>query len=152
MMSVLDWTTHPFANLKKYAELGKVCFEDVGRFEECDHVWAIARIVLGVICVLALAYIATHFYREYSAHRRVWLRRQAELEVAPPDVMNKYKWSGENALEPGPSHEEIIQRIKEAKALRRGDAASASDDRPGGDPALGAGIRHRKTGFPDIEE
>jgi hypothetical protein len=69
-MSVIDWTTHPFAYLKKYAELGKVCFEDVGRFEECDHVWAVVGIVLGVVCVLALVYIAMHFYREYSAHRR----------------------------------------------------------------------------------
>jgi hypothetical protein len=66
--------------------------------------------------------------------------------------MNEYKWSGENAPESGLSHEEIIQRIKEAKARQRGDAAPASDDRPGGDPALGAGIRHQKTEFPDIDE
>jgi hypothetical protein len=66
--------------------------------------------------------------------------------------MNEYKWSGENALDPGLSHEEIIQRIKEVKAHKRGDAASASDHRPGGDPALGAGIRHRKREFSDIDE
>jgi hypothetical protein len=143
MMNGFDWTKDPIAYLKKYAELGKICFEDVGRFEECDHVWAAVGIVLGVVCVLTLVFIARHFYREYSAYRRAWLRRQAELEVAPPDVMNEYKWSGENALDPSLSHEEIIQRIKEAKARQRGDAASASDNKPSGDPALGAGIRHR---------
>jgi hypothetical protein len=55
MMSVLDWTTHRVAYRKKYAELGKVCFEDVGRFEECDHVWAVVGIVLGIVCVLVIS-------------------------------------------------------------------------------------------------
>ena len=70
-MSGFDWIKDSFAYLKKYPELGKICFEDVGKFEE------------------------------------------------------------------------IIQRIKEAKARQRGDAASAPDNAPGGDPALGTGIRHR---------
>ena len=90
-MSGFDWARDLFAYLKKYAELGKICFDDVGRFDECDQVWAIAGIVLGIVCILALAFVATHFYREYSAHRRVWRRRQAELEVASPDIMNEYK-------------------------------------------------------------
>ena len=97
----------------------------------------------GFDCVLTLVFVARRFYREYSAHRRAWRRRQAELEVAPVEVMNKYKWSGDIGLDPGLSREEIIQRIKEAKARQRGDSASASDNSPGGDPALGAGIRHR---------
>jgi hypothetical protein len=143
MMNGLDWTKDPVAYLKRYAELGKICFDEVGRFEECDQVWAAVGIVLGVVCVLTLIYAATHFYREYSAHRRAWQRRQAELDVAPSDVMNEYKWSGENALDPGLSQEEMIQRIKEAKVRQRGDSASASDNNPGGDPALGAGNRHR---------
>ena len=99
-MNGFDWIQDAFGYLKKYAELGKLCFEDVGRFEECNHVWATVGSVLGVIGVMTLVFIATHFYREYSAYRRAWRRRQAELEVASPDVMNEYKWSGENALEP----------------------------------------------------
>ena len=103
-MNGLDWTKDLFAYLKRYAELGKICFNDVGRFEECDRIWAGVGIVLGVVCVLTLLYVARHFYREYSAHRRAWRRRQAELEIAPSEVMNEYKWSGENGLDPGLSH------------------------------------------------
>lgn len=142
-MNVFDWTKDPFVYLKKYAELGKICFEDVGRFDECDQIRAAVGIVLAVVFILTLAYIATHFYREYSAYRRVRLRRLAELEVASADVMKEYQWSGENALDSGLSHEEIIQRIKQAKARQRGDAASASDEKRGGDSALGTGIRPR---------
>ena len=94
-MNVLEWTRDPVGHLKKYAELGKICFDDVGRFEECDQVWAAAGIVLGIVCVLALVFVARHFYREYSAHRRAWWRRQAELEVAPAEVMNKYRLFGD---------------------------------------------------------
>ncbi|MEO8008946.1 MAG: hypothetical protein ABI728_10580 [Betaproteobacteria bacterium] len=144
-MNVFDWTKNPVADLKKYAELGKICFEDVGRFEECDQVWAAVGIVLAVVFILTLAYIATHFYREYSAYRRVRLRRLAELEFASTDVMNEYQWSGEHALDSGLSHEEIIQRIKQAKARQRGDAAAAPDDKRGGNPALGTGsVRDRR--------
>lgn len=140
-MNGFDWTKDTFAYLNKYMELGRICFRDVGRFEECNHVWAAVGIVLGVVCVLTLVYIAAHFYREYAAHRRAWLRRQAELEVAPAEVMNEFKWSGDTGLDSALSHDEIIRRIKEAKARQRGDAASG--DSPGGDPALGAGIRQR---------
>ena len=142
-MNAFDRIIDSFAHLKKYADLGRICFEDVGRFEECGHVWAIIGIVLGVVCILTLVFIARHLYREYAAHRRVWLRRQAELDIASPDVMNEYKWSGENALEPGLSHEEIIQRIKEAKIRQRGGAEAHSDGQPAGDASLGTGVRHR---------
>ena len=142
-MNGFDWIKDPFAHLKRYVELGRICFDDVGRFDECDQVWAAVGIVLGIVCVLILVIVARHFYREYSAHRRAWRRRQAELEVAPVEVMNKYKWSGDIGLDPGLSREEIIQRIKEAKVRQRGDAASESDDKPDGDPVLGTGIRHR---------
>ena len=142
-MNAFDWTKDAIAYLKKYAELGQICFADVGRFEDCNRIWAGVGIVLGVACALALLYFVRHFYREYSAHRRAWRKRQAELEIAPSEVMNEYKWSGEKALDANLSHDEIIQRIKEAKARQRGDAAPESDNKPGGDPALGAGIRHR---------
>ncbi len=142
-MSGFDWIKDLSAYLKKYTELGQICIDDAGRFDECDQVWAAVGIVLGIICVLTLVFVARHFNREYSAHRRAWQRRQAELEVAPAEVMNKYKWSGDIGLDPSLSREEIIQRVKEAKARQRGDAASESDNKPGGDPALGAGIRHR---------
>ena len=140
-MNALAWTRDPVGHLQKYAELGRICFGDVGRFEECDQVWAVIGIVLGVICVLTLVYIARHFYREYAGYRRVRLRRLAELEVAPLEVMNEYVWSGEKALDSGLSQEEMIQRIKDAKARQLGDAAS--DKKPTGDPTLGTGIRHR---------
>ena len=54
-MSGFDWAKDLFAYLKKYAELGKICFDDVGRFDDCDYVWAAVGIVLGIVCVLALA-------------------------------------------------------------------------------------------------
>lgn len=142
-MNGFNWIEDPIAYLKRYAELGKICFDDVGRFDECDQVWAAVGIGLGIVFVLTLVFVARLFYREYSAHRRAWRRRQAELEVAPAEVMNKYKWSGDIGLDPSLTSEEIIQRVKEAKARQRGDAASESDNKPGGDPALGTGIRHR---------
>jgi hypothetical protein len=57
--------------------------------------------------------------------------------------MNEYIWSGENALDPSWSPEEITQRIKEAKARQLKDSASASDNSPGTDAVLAAGICHR---------
>jgi hypothetical protein len=65
-MSLLEWTRDPVGQLKKYAELGKICVEEVGRFDDYDRVWAVIGIVLGVACILTLAYIARHFYREYA--------------------------------------------------------------------------------------
>jgi hypothetical protein len=135
-MSVLEWTRDPLGQLKRYADLGRICFQDVGRFEDCDRVWAVIGIVLGVVFLLVLAYIARHFYREYAGYQRMRKRRLAELEVADPEVMNQYVWSGEKALDHGLSQEEVIQRIKEAKAQKRADG---SEPRTAGDTALGGG-------------
>jgi hypothetical protein len=112
----------------------------VGRFEECDQVWAVIGIVLGVTCLLILAFIARHFYREYAGYQRVRRRRLAEMEVADPEVMKEYVWSGDKALDTGLSQEEMIRRIKEAKAQKR---EAASDDKSAGDPTPGAGSHHR---------
>lgn len=46
-MSLLEWRRDPVGQLKKYAELGKICVEEVGRFDDCDRVWAVIGIVLG---------------------------------------------------------------------------------------------------------
>jgi hypothetical protein len=140
MMSLLGWTRNPIGELKKYTDLGQICFQDVGRFEECNQVWAVVGIVLGIACLLALAFIGRHFYREYSGYQRVRRRRLAEMEIADPEVMNKYVWSGEKALDHGLSQGEVIRRIKEAKAQKRADAASGKSS---GDSALGADIPHR---------
>ena len=140
-MNVLEWMRDPVGHLKKYTDLGAICLQDVSRFEDCDQVWAVVGIVLGIICLLTLGFIARHFFREFSAHRRFRAKRLAELEVAPPEVMSEYIWSGEKALDTGLSQAEMIQRIKEAKARKQADAASG--DKPAGDPTLGAGGRHR---------
>lgn len=117
----MDW----FIRLKKYAELTRICFEDVGRFDDCEQVWAGFGIVLGIVALLVLAFIARHFYREYRGYQRVRARKLAELEVAAPEVMGEFTWSGEKSLDTGLSQEEMIRRIKEAKARQRADAASA---------------------------
>jgi flagellar biosynthesis/type III secretory pathway M-ring protein FliF/YscJ len=142
-MGVLDWARNAWAYLSRLAGLSKHCFKDVGRFEECDAFWAAVGILVGVICLLALFFIARHFFREYAAHRKAWRRRQAELEVAPSEVMEQHKWTGDHAIDPSLSQEEIIRRIKEAKARQRADAGPKSDPKPAGDPGLGSGIRHR---------
>ena len=140
-MAAVDWIKGVWAYLAKLAGLAQYCFKDVGRFDECDSFWATIGIAFAIVCVLTLTYIARHFYREYSAHRRVWAKRQAELEVASPEVMNQAKWSGDNALDSNLSQEEIIQRIKQAKAqLRTGEA---SGDKPGGHKALGIDLLNR---------
>jgi hypothetical protein len=137
-MSLLDWSRDPVGNLKKYGNLAQVCVQDVGRFEECERVWAVIGIVLGVTCLLTLTFIGRHFYREYAGHQRVRRRRLAEMEVADPEVMKEYVWSGDKALETGLSQEEMIRQIKEAKTQKR---AAASDTKSAGDPTLGAGDR-----------
>jgi hypothetical protein len=81
--------------------------------------------------------IARHFFREYAAHRRARARRLAELEVAPPEGMSQVKRSGGNALDPNLNQDEIVQRIKQAKAQLRAGENSA------GDKALGIDILNR---------
>jgi hypothetical protein len=92
----------------------------------------------GLACILTLAYIARHFYREYAGHRRVRQRRLAELEVVDPEVMSEYVWSGEKALEHGLSQEEVLRRIKDAKTKKR----AGGQNKSAGDPTLGARDRH----------
>ncbi len=140
-MSALDWAANILVHLKKYAELGKICVQDVGRFEECAQVWTVIGIVLGVVCVAALLYIGRHFYREYAAYRRVRRKRMEEMQVAPPEVMNEFVWSGDNMPGDELTQEQIIQRIKEAKA--RLHANTAAKEKPAGDPTLGSGVRNR---------
>jgi hypothetical protein len=130
-MSVLEWTRDPVGQLKKYAELGQICFQDVGRFEECNQVWAAIGIMLGIVCILTPIYIARHFYREYSGYRRVRLRRLAEMEIADPEVMKEYVWSGEKVLDHGLSQQEVIQPSRKQK---RNNAET----------------RHRMTDLPEI--
>jgi len=98
----------------------------------------VIAIVLGVACLVALGFIARLFYREYAGHRRVRQRRLAELEVAEPEVMSEYVWSGEKALEHGLSQEEVFRRIKDAKTKQR----AAGQNKPAGDSTLGARDRH----------
>jgi hypothetical protein len=138
-MSLLEWTRHPVQQLTKYTDLGVICLQDVSRFEECDQVWGIVGIALAIVCILVLGFIARHFYREYAGYRRVRRQRLAEMEVASPEVMGGYVWSGEKALETGLSQEEMIQRIKEAQAQKRATSA----DKPAGDPTLGIGKHPR---------
>ena len=140
-MAAVEWIKEIWAYLAKLAGLAQYCFKDVGRFDECDSLWATIGIGFAIVCVLTLAYIARHFYREYSAHRLAWAKRQAELEVASPDVMQQVMWTGDKALDTGLSQEEMIQRIKEAKAQRR--AGEASGDKPAGDKALGIDVLNR---------
>ena len=143
MMAVFDWIWDVWRYLTRLAGLGRYCFQDVGRFDECESLWLAVGIVLAIVCVLTLAFIAWHFLREYVAHRRAWARRQAELEVAPPEVMEQVRWTGDNALDPNLSQEEIIQRIKQAKAQLRSGEASAPGDKAGGDKTLGIDLLHR---------
>lgn len=138
-MTLLQWIRHPVDELTKYTDLGYICLKDASRFEECDLVWAIVGIALAIVCLTVLGFIALHFYREYAGFQRVRRQRLAELEVASPEVMNGYVWSGDKALETGLSQEEMIQRIKDAKAQKR----SSSTENPGGNTTLGAGDNHR---------
>jgi hypothetical protein len=140
-MIVFDWITGTWKHLGQLAELGGLCFSDVGRFDECDSFWAAVAIGLAIVGSLILAFIGRHLLREYAAHRRAWARRQAELEVAPAEVMNRVKWTGENALDTNLSQGEIIERIKQAKAQLRNQ--DASGNKTGGDKALGIDILNR---------
>jgi hypothetical protein len=143
MMAVFDWIWNVWRYLTRLADLGKYCFQDVNRFDECEPFWEAIGIALAIVCVLTLMFIARHFFRAYSVHRRAWARRQAELAVAPAEVMEQVKWTGDNALDPNLSQEEVIQRIKQAKSRLRTGEASATGDKAGGDKALGIDLLHR---------
>lgn len=96
---------------------------------------------LGVVCIVALFFMDRHFYREYAAYRRVRLQRLANLQVAPPEVMHEFVWSGDTVPGDELSQEQIIQRIKEAKA--RLHANAAAEGKSAGNPTLGSGVRDR---------
>ena len=135
---MMEWVADPIGHVKKYTNLAQICFQDVGRFDDCDQVWALIGIALGIVCLLVLGFVARHFLREYAAYRRFRAKRLAELEVAPPDIMNEYVWEGDNALETGLSQNEMIQRIKHAKAKQR-----LEEENNAGSPALGLGNHER---------
>lgn len=137
-MSMMEWVADPVGHVKKYTNLARICFQDVGRFDDCDQVWAIIGIALGIVCLLVLGFVARHFLREHAAYRRFHAKRLAELEVAPPDIMNEYVWAGDSALETGLSQNEMIQRIKDAKAKQRLDEENKT-----GSPTLGLGSHER---------
>lgn len=133
-MNLDSFLAHPIDTLEKYANLGAICLKDVSRFEDCDKVWAIVGVVLAMVAIIVLAFIARHFIREYAAHDRYRRKKLAEMEVAPEEVMNEHVWSGDKALEAGLTQEQMIQKIKEAKARQRMESEKTS-----GNATLGGG-------------
>ena len=132
-MTLLDWLRDPVGHLKKYADLGVMCFKEVGRFDDCDQVWIIFGMVAGLVCIVVLAFIVRHFYRDYAAHQRYRKKKLAELEVAPEDIMKEHIWNDDKLVDPTLSQDQIIQRIKTAKMLQRMN----DGNKPGGNADLG---------------
>ena len=136
-MNLLQWLHDPLGHLKKYVDLGVICFNEVGRFDDCDQVWAIYGTVIGLVGVIGLAFVARHVYREYSAHQRYRKKKLLELEIAPTDVMKEHTWNDDKLVDPSLSQEEIVRRIKYAKASQR----MSDSNQPTGNPEMGIGPR-----------
>ncbi|MEQ1881001.1 MAG: hypothetical protein ABL878_08520 [Burkholderiales bacterium] len=126
-MNSSDWVSNLWQQVIWYAGLGRYCIADAGRFDECEMVWAVIGAAIGIIGVVTLFYIGRHFLRERAAFRRAWEKKQAELAVAPPEIIAQAKWSGDSVLGADMSQEEMIRRIKEAKAQKKFADLSAPD-------------------------
>ncbi|HVY07180.1 MAG TPA: hypothetical protein VHB46_14500 [Burkholderiales bacterium] len=80
-----------------------------------------------------LGFLARHFVRDYAAHKRYRDKKLAELEIASTDVMSEHVWSEDKALDVGMTQEQMIQKIKEAKARQRIETGEKPGNRALGD-------------------
>jgi hypothetical protein len=142
-MAAFGWIKSVWEHLNWVFGLGRYCFSDVGRFDECEFFWQEIGIALAIICVVTLTFIGRHVLRAYRAHRRAWAKRQGELVVAPREVMEQAKWQDNSGLDSDLSQEELVQRIKDAKSQLHARNASGPDNTSSGDKALGIDILHR---------
>jgi hypothetical protein len=126
-MNTPEWVSNFWQQVIWYAKLGRYCVEDAGRFDECERVWAVIGAAIGIIGVVTLFYIVRHFLRERAAFRRAWEKKQAELAVASPEIIAQSKWTGDSVVGADMSQEEMIRRIKEAKAQKKFADVSAPD-------------------------
>ncbi len=138
-MSLQTWLQEPVGHLKKYFDLGVICFNEVGRFDDCDQVWVIFGSIAGFICFIGLGFVAKHIYRDYAAHQRYRKKKLLELEVAPTEIMKEHTWNDDKLVDPTLSQGEIIRRIKEAKGRQRG----SNSTQPTGNPEMGIGPRRQ---------
>jgi hypothetical protein len=127
-MNSPDWVKGLWEQIIWFAGLGRHCVEDAGRFDECVTFWAGVGAVAGIICVMGLYLIARHFLRERAAYRRAWEKRQAEMAVAPPEVIAQAKWTGDAAMGADMTQEEMVRRIKEAKTQKKFAGLSTPDN------------------------
>jgi hypothetical protein len=114
-----DWISSLWQQVIWYAGLAGHCIEDAGRFDECVTFWAGVGVLAGIIGVTGLYWIARHFFRERAAFRRAWEKRQAEMAVAPPEIIAQAKWTGDAAMGADMTQEEMVRRIKEAKTQKK---------------------------------
>ncbi|MEO8005038.1 MAG: hypothetical protein ABI771_09050 [Betaproteobacteria bacterium] len=138
-MNLQAWLHDPVGHLKKYFDLGVICFNEVGRFDDCDQVWVIFGTFAGLICIIGLAFVVRHIYRDYAAHQRYRKKKLLELEIAPIDVMKEHTWNDDKLVDPTLSQDEIVRRIKYAKASQR----MSDSSRPTGNPEMGIGPRRQ---------
>lgn len=142
-MNAIDSIKAFLGQLNWYAGLGKACISDAGRFDECEGFWAVIGIAVGIVGIVTLAFIARHFLRERAAYLRAWKKKQAELAIADSETMAKAMWKGEGAFGAELSKDEIIRRIKAAKAQKRLEVGSSAGEAPKGDKSLGIDVLHR---------
>jgi hypothetical protein len=118
-MNSPDWVKSLWEQIIWFAGLGRHCVEDAGRFDDCVTFWAIVGSVAGVLGLAGLYFIVRHFLRERAAFRRAWEKRQAEMALAPPEIIAQAKWTGDAVVGADMSQEEMVRRIKEAKTQKK---------------------------------
>ena len=96
------------------------CVATIGGKPECYDAYVLA-IPLG-LCILAIA-LAVAFRRGFRNWRELKLNEQRILvrrEVAPPEVMEQYYWKGDASASADLPYSDLVTKIKDEKAKRKG--------------------------------
>jgi hypothetical protein len=141
-VKVVDWAQEAWLFISRMLTRGRYCFDNVTAFDECQSFWIIVIAGFIVLGILGFVLVGRQVLRDYLKYRRVLKRREVELEVAAPEVMDQARWTGDKTLDPGLTQSEMIRRIK-AEKDRLKATSPGSKDQPKGDPNLGIDVLHR---------
>ncbi len=89
-------------------------------YPDCNELWG--GFFLIAICVIGLLAIKL-IYRNYGSWRAEQHAVREIIEgkrVASPEVMEQFKWKADKALETDLSYEQMVGKIKEETAKRKG--------------------------------
>ena len=96
------------------------CIAMIGGSLECYKAYSLGGLL--AICALAV-FVLVFARRSFRAWREERINEDALLaqkQVAPPEVMEQFKWEGDGAGGVDLSYQELVTRIKEEKSRLKG--------------------------------